>query len=351
MASQTTQLIVELLDRVSGPARGVANSLRGITRTVRDATGGPITMADRLDAAITRNNRAIDAARGRMLDAVGTLYVLKTALTAPVQSAQELERALAELGAKGNSHRGRLKAIGDAAKATSSRSTSSPPTSSGRRTSSSAWASTSTAPPGPCRRSARPRPPPAPASRTCRRRASPPCRTSAWAEDLASSFDIMAAAGKAGGFELKDMAQYLPSITALASSKGMTGQQGLGQIAAALQIVRRGAGDTCRGRDQLQQHPAEDQFQRCHQELQEEGHRHPEGPEGRSGQGGRSARGRAPRHQQGDRRRHVPARRTVLRRPGPEGPAAAPHRARRLHPAPRRGGEGRRRRQMPTSLG
>ena len=34
MASQTTQLIVELLDRVSGPARGVANSLRGLTRTV-----------------------------------------------------------------------------------------------------------------------------------------------------------------------------------------------------------------------------------------------------------------------------------------------------------------------------
>ena len=64
------------------------------------------------------------------------------------------------------------------------------------------------------------------------------------AEDLARSFDIMAAAGKAGGFELKDMAQYLPSITALASSKGMTGQQGLGQIAAALQIVRRGAGDS-----------------------------------------------------------------------------------------------------------
>ena len=38
MASQTTQLIVELLDRVSGPARGVSNSLRGITRTVKDAT-------------------------------------------------------------------------------------------------------------------------------------------------------------------------------------------------------------------------------------------------------------------------------------------------------------------------
>ena len=44
MASQTTQLIVELLDRVSGPARGVGNSLRGLTRTVRDATGAPVTV-------------------------------------------------------------------------------------------------------------------------------------------------------------------------------------------------------------------------------------------------------------------------------------------------------------------
>ena len=93
MASQTTQLIVALLDRVSAPARGVANSLRGITRTVRDAAGGPITLADRLDAAISRNNRAIDAARGRMLDAVGTLYVLKNALSAPIASAQEMQRA------------------------------------------------------------------------------------------------------------------------------------------------------------------------------------------------------------------------------------------------------------------
>ena len=120
MASQTTQLIVELLDRVSGPARGVANSLRGLTRTVRDATSAPITMADRLDAAITRNNRALDAARGRMLDAVGTLYVLKSAFTAPVQAAQEFDRALAEIGAKGNLTAEQMTAIGEAAKVTSS---------------------------------------------------------------------------------------------------------------------------------------------------------------------------------------------------------------------------------------
>jgi TP901 family phage tail tape measure protein len=245
MANQTTQLIVELLDRVSGPARGVANSLRGITRSVRDATGGPITMADRLDAAIARNNRAIDAARGRMLDAVGTLYVLKTALTAPVQSAQELERALAELGAKGNLSVRQLKEIGDAAKATSGqinqfttdivraqdflvgmgldveRSTRAMP--------SIGKAATATG---------------ASLEDLSKAGFAAMSNLGVGAEDLARSFDIMAAAGKAGGFELKDMAQYLPSITALASSKGMTGQQGLGQIAAALQIVRRGAGDS-----------------------------------------------------------------------------------------------------------
>lgn len=244
MASQTTQLIVELLDRVSGPARGVANSLRGITRTVRDATGGPLTMADRLDAAITRNNRAIDAARGRMLDAVGTLYVLKAALTAPVQAAREFDRALAELGTKGNLTAAQMTAIGDAAKATSSqmnqfatdiiraqdflvgmgldveRATKAMP--------SIARAATATG---------------ASLEDLSKAGFAAMSNLGLAAEDLGKSFDIMAAAGKAGGFELKDMAQYLPSITALASAKGMTGESGLAQIAAALQIVRRGAGD------------------------------------------------------------------------------------------------------------
>jgi TP901 family phage tail tape measure protein len=245
MATQTTRLIVELLDRVSGPARGVANSLRGITRTVRHATGGAITLADRLDAAMSRNNRAIDAARGRMLDAVGTLYVLKTALNAPVASAQELERALAELGAKGNFSAAQLKEIGSTAKATSvqvnqsttdiiraqdflvgmgldvERSTKAMP-SIGR-------AATATG---------------ASLEDLSKAGFAAMSNLGIAAQDLARSFDIMAAAGKAGGFELKDMAQYLPSITALASSKGMTGQQGLSEIAAALQIVRRGAGDS-----------------------------------------------------------------------------------------------------------
>jgi TP901 family phage tail tape measure protein len=245
MASITSQLIVSLIDGVSGPAKTVSNSLKGITRTVRETSTAPLSVSDKLGAAITRNNRAIDNARGRMLDAIGTLYVLKTALTAPIQSAQELEKALAELGAKGNLSAGQLKAVGDAAKKTSGdvnqfttdivkaqdflvgmgldveRSTKAMPT--------IGKAATATG---------------ASLEDLSKAGFAAMSNLRIGVEDLASSFDILVAAGKAGGFELKDMAQYLPSITALASAKGMKGQQGLSQIAAALQIVRRGAGDS-----------------------------------------------------------------------------------------------------------
>lgn len=244
MASITSRLIVSLVDGVTGPAKRVANSLQGITRSVRETSTGPLRFTDRLAAAMTRNDRAIEAARGRMFDAIGTLYVLRGALTAPVQAAQELERALAELGAKGNLSAEQLKAIGAAAKQTSGdvnqfttdiikaqdflvgmgldveRSTKAMP--------SIGKAATATG---------------ASLEDLSKAGFAAMSNLGVKAEDLAKSFDIMAAAGKAGGFELKDMAQYLPSITALANAKGMTGQQGLSQIAAALQIVRRGAGD------------------------------------------------------------------------------------------------------------
>lgn len=244
MASITSQLIVELLDRVTGPSQKVSNSLRGIGRTIKEVSTGPIALGDRIDAAITRNNKAIDAARGRMLDAVGTLYVLKTALTGPVEAAQELETALANLGTKGNLSGEKLRAIGEAAKKTSGevnqfttdiikaqdflvgmgldvdRSTKAMP-SIGR-------AATATG---------------ASLEDLSKAGFAAMSNLGVAAEDLARSFDIMAQAGKDGGFELKDMAQYLPSITAMASAKGMKGQEGLSEIAAALQIVRRGAGD------------------------------------------------------------------------------------------------------------
>ncbi|WP_019833784.1 phage tail tape measure protein [Sphingomonas sp. PR090111-T3T-6A] len=54
--------------------------------------------------------------------------------------------------------------------------------------------------------------------------------------------DIMAVAGKAGAFELKDMAQYFPQLTAQAQALGQKGVAGVADLAAALEVARKGAG-------------------------------------------------------------------------------------------------------------
>ena len=59
---------------------------------------------------------------------------------------------------------------------------------------------------------------------------------------MQSAFDIMAAGGKAGQFELKDMARYLPSLSPAAKAQGFKGEKGLADIVAMLQIIRKGSG-------------------------------------------------------------------------------------------------------------
>ena len=55
--------------------------------------------------------------------------------------------------------------------------------------------------------------------------------------------DVMASAGKAGAFEIKDMAQYFPALTAAYQGLGQTGVGAVADLAAGLQIARKGAGD------------------------------------------------------------------------------------------------------------
>lgn len=52
------------------------------------------------------------------------------------------------------------------------------------------------------------------------------------------AFDIMAHGGKLGKFELKDMAQYFPSLAPLAATRGYTGEEGLKRVVAMLQVIR-----------------------------------------------------------------------------------------------------------------
>ncbi|MFD2183323.1 phage tail tape measure protein [Rhodoplanes azumiensis] len=62
------------------------------------------------------------------------------------------------------------------------------------------------------------------------------------AEGMQQAFDTMVAGGKAGMFELKDMARYLPSILPAASAAGLKGQEGLRTIVALMQVVRKFSG-------------------------------------------------------------------------------------------------------------
>lgn len=93
----TSQLIMELLDRVTGPARRVSTSLKGVSRTVRDAQGQRLPFNDRLDAAMMRNEQSLASARMGLLDTVGAYYALKGAIAAPVQEAIAFESAMADV--------------------------------------------------------------------------------------------------------------------------------------------------------------------------------------------------------------------------------------------------------------
>jgi TP901 family phage tail tape measure protein len=61
--------------------------------------------------------------------------------------------------------------------------------------------------------------------------------------ELKATFDALAFAGKQGAFELKDMAQFMPTIAAAAGSLGIEGKQGAIALASMMQMVRKDAPD------------------------------------------------------------------------------------------------------------
>jgi TP901 family phage tail tape measure protein len=70
-------------------------------------------------------------------------------------------------------------------------------------------------------------------------------------EQTAKMIDVMAHAGKAGAFEVKDMAQHFPALTAAYQGLGQKGVGAGADIAAALQITRKGAGDSATAANNL----------------------------------------------------------------------------------------------------
>jgi TP901 family phage tail tape measure protein len=62
------------------------------------------------------------------------------------------------------------------------------------------------------------------------------------ADRMQNAFDILAYGGKAGKFELRDMARELPSLAPAFAALGYSGEEGLKKLTAGLQIVRTETG-------------------------------------------------------------------------------------------------------------
>lgn len=71
-------------------------------------------------------------------------------------------------------------------------------------------------------------------------------------EHIGKLLDRMAAAGNRGAFELRDMAQYMPALGAAYQGLGQKGVDAATDLAAALQIVRTGTGDSASAATNLQ---------------------------------------------------------------------------------------------------
>ncbi|MCA1776035.1 MAG: phage tail tape measure protein [Loktanella sp.] len=97
MATETSRLIVELMDRVSEPARRVSSALAGITRETKEQNKTPLNYATRVDAASARNEKSLTKARNGLFGAAAGFYMLKQAIGAPLGLATEFEGAMADV--------------------------------------------------------------------------------------------------------------------------------------------------------------------------------------------------------------------------------------------------------------
>lgn len=225
--SLTAQLKLTLLDAVTGPARNIKATLAGIK------------------AAAKANGAQINEMRGQLMAAVAAGYALHRALAAPIKTAQDFETIMLDIAQKADLADGAMQGLGrrirDLAPAMnltsqqvakgidvlmgmgmdSKTAESAIPTLGKVATAYNAEISD--------------------LSKTAMAGID---NLKLKIEELPKAMDMLAQAGKSGAFELKDMAQYLPELAAMAESRGMKGLKAVQDLGVAMQIVRKGAGDS-----------------------------------------------------------------------------------------------------------
>lgn len=71
-------------------------------------------------------------------------------------------------------------------------------------------------------------------------------------DQVGKALDVMAQGGKEGSFELKDMAQFFPALSAGYSAMGQKGVGAVADLTAALEIATKGAGNAAEGANNVQ---------------------------------------------------------------------------------------------------
>ncbi|MCO5135990.1 MULTISPECIES: phage tail tape measure protein [unclassified Shinella] len=227
MAKRQAELVLSLTDKVSGRAKGVHAALA------------------KLQMMAARNAAAMDAMRGRMFDAIAVGYTLARSLTAPVKAAVAFESKLEDIGQKADIPQKRLAELGKQLRLI------------GRQTnqagSQMAEGMDTLLGLGASEGDALKLLPNIGKAAFAYKASITDLSSAGYAaldnlkvpaDQFGKALDAMARAGKAGAFELKDMAQYFPALGAGYQALGQTGVPAVADLSAALQIVRKGTGDS-----------------------------------------------------------------------------------------------------------
>ncbi|MFN3891987.1 MAG: phage tail tape measure protein [Beijerinckiaceae bacterium] len=253
MASRTSQLIAELVDRVSGPAAGIRKSLSSIGDASKrvgaqvEASGRAhqraAALAAKNAAAVKPSATSIAAIGARGLAAVGGGYAVARMVASSITSYADLDRQMRRVGNTADATAAQVASATEQAKGLA-QEVAMPMAdvvkglealvASGRSLPEAMSFLPSVA------RTAQASG--AQVDEIAKTAAAMGQHLKIGADEMQNAFDILVAGGNAGEFELKDMARYLPSLAPAAKALGLEGQKGLTSLVSMLQIIRKGSG-------------------------------------------------------------------------------------------------------------
>jgi TP901 family phage tail tape measure protein len=235
MANVMSSLIVSLIDRVTGPAKAVANSVKGISQAAAAASNGGLAKVAEANAA------ALGRMRASMLEAVAAAYVLKEALSAPLSAASRFETILLDIAQKSDLSNDAMKAMGDRIRGIA------PLVNKTAQEVASGIDVLTSMGLDPARALAIA--PMLGKAASAYRSEMSDVATMTYAAidnlkvpvaDTMKMLDALSQASKEGAVEFRDMAKEFPTMSAIASKVGEVGLTGAVRLGAALQVVRKG---------------------------------------------------------------------------------------------------------------